>query len=60
MTVNAIIEKPSINEALSNNAIIGRYVLSGEVMSMLKTLKPRISPGNGDISQMLPAAYMWV
>lgn len=40
MQVNAILEKPSINEALSNNAIIGRYVLSGEVMGMLKTLKP--------------------
>lgn len=38
--VNGIIEKPSLNEALSNNAIIGRYVLSGEVLGMLKTLKP--------------------
>lgn len=41
MTVNAIVEKPSINEALSNNAIIGRYVMSGEVMEMLKKLEPR-------------------
>lgn len=41
MTVSAIVEKPSVNEALSNNAIIGRYVLSGEVMSMLKALTPR-------------------
>jgi UTP--glucose-1-phosphate uridylyltransferase len=41
MTVNAIVEKPSVNEALSNNAIIGRYVLSGEVMGMLKNLQPR-------------------
>ena len=40
MQVNAIVEKPSVNEALSNNAIIGRYVLSGEVMGMLKNLKP--------------------
>ena len=40
MTVNAIIEKPSINEALSNNAIIGRYVMSEQVMPMLKNLKP--------------------
>ena len=39
--VDRIVEKPSINEALSNYAIIGRYVLSGEVMSMLKKLKPR-------------------
>lgn len=41
MQVNAIVEKPSVNEALSNNAIIGRYVLSSEVMGMLKTLKPK-------------------
>lgn len=41
MTVNAIIEKPSINEALSNNAIIGRYVLSGEVIGMLENLTPK-------------------
>ena len=41
MQVNAIVEKPSVNDALSNNAIIGRYVLSGQVMDMLKTLKPR-------------------
>lgn len=40
MTVNAIVEKPAVNDALSNNAIIGRYVLSGEVMGMLKNLKP--------------------
>lgn len=41
MTVSAIVEKPSVNEALSNNAVIGRYVLSGEVMGMLKNLEPR-------------------
>ena len=41
MQVNAIVEKPSVNEALSNNAIIGRYVLSGEVMGLLKTLTPK-------------------
>ena len=40
ITVNALIEKPSLCEALSNNAVIGRYVLSGEVMGMLKNLKP--------------------
>ncbi len=39
--VSAIVEKPSIAEALSNNAIIGRYVLAGGVMSKLKKLKPR-------------------
>ena len=40
LKVNGIVEKPSLTEALSNNAIIGRYVLSGEVMGMLKNLKP--------------------
>lgn len=39
--VNAIVEKPDLSEALSNNAIIGRYVLSGDVMGKLKKLKPR-------------------
>ena len=41
MEVNAILEKPAVTEALSNNALIGRYVLSGEVMGKLKKLKPR-------------------
>lgn len=40
-SVDKIIEKPSVNDALSNYALIGRYVLSGEVMGMLKKLKPR-------------------
>ncbi len=38
--VSELLEKPSLAEALSNNAIIGRYVLSSEVMGMLKNLKP--------------------
>ncbi|MCQ2400267.1 MAG: UTP--glucose-1-phosphate uridylyltransferase, partial [Clostridia bacterium] len=41
MEVNEIVEKPSLTEALSNYAIIGRYVLDGKVISMLKSLKPR-------------------
>lgn len=41
LSVNAIVEKPPLTEALSNNAIIGRYVLSGEVMGKLKKLTPR-------------------
>lgn len=40
-SVNAIVEKPSISEALSNYAIIGRYVLAAGIMSKLKALKPR-------------------
>lgn len=39
--IDKLVEKPSVNEALSNYALIGRYVLSGEVMSMLKKLTPR-------------------
>lgn len=38
--VSEIVEKPSLAEALSNNAIIGRYVFSGEIIGMLKNLKP--------------------
>ena len=41
MEVNAIVEKPALSDALSNNAIIGRYVLDGKIFSMIKTLKPR-------------------
>lgn len=41
ITIDKIVEKPSVNDALSNYAIIGRYVLSGNVMGMLKQLKPR-------------------
>lgn len=38
--VETVIEKPSVNEALSNNAIIGRYVLSGEIIEEIKNIKP--------------------
>ena len=41
MQVDAIVEKPSIADALSNYAIIGRYVLAGGIMAKLKALKPR-------------------
>ena len=37
--VDRIIEKPALTEALSNYALIGRYVLSGKVMGMLKNLE---------------------
>ena len=39
--VSGIIEKPSLTEALSNNAVIGRYVLDGKIIGMLEKLKPR-------------------
>ncbi len=45
--VDKIVEKPSVNEALSNNAIIGRYVFSAKVMDMLKKLQPK--PGSSEI-----------
>jgi UTP--glucose-1-phosphate uridylyltransferase len=41
ITVDRIVEKPSVNDALSNYAIIGRYVLAEGVMDMLKKLTPR-------------------
>lgn len=41
MTVNRIIEKPSLSEALSNNAVIGRYVMAVGIMEKLKKLTPR-------------------
>ena len=41
ITVRKIVEKPSVNEALSNYAIIGRYVFSGKIMGMLKGLKAK-------------------
>ena len=37
--VDKIIEKPALTEALSNYALIGRYVLSGEVLGMIKNLR---------------------
>lgn len=45
LSVDRIVEKPSVNQALSNNAIIGRYVLSSEVWGLIKQLIPR----NGEI-----------
>ena len=39
--VDRIVEKPAVNDALSNYAIIGRYVIGTEVMDILKTLTPR-------------------
>lgn len=39
--VESIIEKPSINEALSNYAIIGRYVMASGVMGMIEKLTPK-------------------
>ena len=37
--INAVIEKPSIKEAPSNNAVIGRYILPKTIFDKLKKLK---------------------
>ena len=34
--INKVIEKPKLNEAPSNYAIIGRYILPKEILSVLK------------------------
>ena len=41
MVATGIVEKPALQDALSNYAIIGRYVLSGETVEKIKKLVPR-------------------
>jgi len=38
--INGVVEKPSIKEAPSNNAVIGRYILPRTIFKKLKSLKP--------------------
>ena len=38
--IEDVIEKPKINIAPSNNALIGRYILPNEIFSVLKKQKP--------------------
>ncbi|WP_216830637.1 UTP--glucose-1-phosphate uridylyltransferase GalU [Alkalihalobacterium elongatum] len=40
MQVNGLVEKPKVEDAPSNYAIMGRYVLRPEIFSVLKDLKP--------------------
>ena len=35
-----MVEKPLINEAPSNLAIIGRYILTPDIFDILKEIKP--------------------
>lgn len=42
-TIKGVIEKPSIKQAPSNKAVIGRYILPKTIFSKLQKLKP----GNG-------------
>ena len=38
--INGVIEKPSIKEAPSNKAVIGRYILPKTIFSKLRNMKP--------------------
>ena len=42
--IDGVVEKPSIKNAPSNNAVIGRYILPKTIFKKLKSLKP--SKGN--------------
>jgi len=41
--VNTMIEKPSVKEAPSNMAIIGRYILTPDIFNIIKNTKPGIN-----------------
>jgi UTP--glucose-1-phosphate uridylyltransferase len=41
--IKSVVEKPSIKEAPSNNAVIGRYILPKTIFNKLSKLKPGIS-----------------
>lgn len=47
-TVNGLVEKPSVEEAPTNVAILGRYVISPEIFEILETTQP----GKGDEIQL--------
>jgi UTP--glucose-1-phosphate uridylyltransferase len=44
--IQSVVEKPSIEEAPSNNAVIGRYILPKKIFNKLSKLKPS---NNGEI-----------
>ena len=46
LKLSSIIEKPSINEAPSNLAVFGRYILSKNIFNILEVTKPGL---NGEI-----------
>ena len=52
-TITDMIEKPAINEAPSNFAITGRYVLSEHIWDLLA----HVPPGAGDEIQLTDAIY---
>lgn len=49
--VTGLVEKPAVNEAPSNLAIFGRYLLTPRVMELL----PSVQPGRGDEIQLTDA-----
>jgi UTP--glucose-1-phosphate uridylyltransferase len=49
--VDGLVEKPAINEAPSNLAIFGRYLLTPKVMELL----PKVTPGRGGEIQLTDA-----
>ncbi|HSK48156.1 MAG TPA: UTP--glucose-1-phosphate uridylyltransferase GalU [Coriobacteriia bacterium] len=49
--VDQLVEKPAINDAPSNLAIFGRYLLTPKVMELL----PDVKPGRGDEIQLTDA-----
>lgn len=49
--VTDLIEKPPVNEAPSNLAIFGRYLLTASLMKLL----PKVKPGRGDEIQLTDA-----
>jgi len=49
--VSGLVEKPAVNDAPSNLAIFGRYLLTPKVMEIL----PHVQPGRGDEIQLTDA-----
>ena len=41
--IKSVVEKPSIKQAPSNNAVIGRYILPKSIFNKLSKLKPNIA-----------------
>ena len=39
--IDGVVEKPSIKDAPSNYAVIGRYILPKSIFNKIKLLKPR-------------------
>ncbi|MBF0319230.1 MAG: UTP--glucose-1-phosphate uridylyltransferase GalU [Nitrospirae bacterium] len=52
--INALIEKPRIEDAPSNLAVIGRYILTADIFDVLETIKP----GRGGEYQLTDALNM--